>query len=317
MDYDARDLLQDLARKYGLRFLEQSDHHLGIYNGLFIDASESEGALTLHCGAPGAVLTGDGIADGFPGFTHLGESAVPTEWLERVFDYHENKFDTQSCRLVLGPERLKRLSPDQLLEIPARLALDFHAFGASSAAVTCFQCGDAVATDLIYFDDRCQAVCKDCLGILQRRAPHGRVETEQPVLWSRALPTLLGGTLAFTVLWGLLLQSSDLEMKGLLLLPFLGSVSLTRFVGQAAGGSSLLLRIATGFAILSAITIGILWLLHGLLQQQAPTAWYETVELFVRALPENTAVGYYYLGGLAGLWLGTGWLKRRSTARME
>jgi hypothetical protein len=313
------ELLHLISDQYSLRYLENSKQYVGIHDGLCMAVSEFRGTVQFYVFSPTAEL-GDQILETFAGFVHLRESGIPPDWV-RGNMLSNRDVDQHGCILELSPAQLQSLSDEQFLGIPHHLAQDFLNFGAENPIPTCPACGAEAPRHLAYVGRTYHILCDRCLSDLKVAAPDGRLQDTEPVRWGPAFSTLFLGTALFVIAWGLMQQPSfEMSLQLLLLVPFLSSVCLVRAVTKAASGHSVLLRLATVMAIVSATVAGNIWGFRSLaFAQNVPLTWGEAVDLYFRhQLPNNGEVEFLYLlGGAAGAWFGLSILKTAGFIRVE
>lgn len=307
-----------MAEKYSLRFLERSKRYLGIHNGVCIDASEFHRSIQIYVFSNDADISSQ-VLEKFIGFTHLHDSGVPTSWVKGNV-ITETELDKHGCVLELSPDQLKTISDDQFISIVDCLARDFQTYGAAESVGICNGCGEAEADSLMYLGDVYQISCGDCLQNLTDHSPEGYLENAGPVNWTAATATLLIGTLLFALAWGFLQQPFLSITSGwvLFLVPLFAASFVASSVSGAAGGSSMMLRIATVLAIATATLAGNVWgFRSAVLELEGATlTWSEAIHFyFVHQLQFNGDVEAYYI--LGGAWYGADILKASGIVKVE
>jgi hypothetical protein len=313
-----QDLLEKLAAKYALRYVEKDNRYFGLCAGLIVDAWDSEGSLRIFVYSPTVNLPADAVINKGEGFPHIAQTPVPPDWVQ--FRMLGKTFDAQSCFVELDGTRLATISETDVLGILEALALDFHAHGASPDAPPCALCGEARAAQAIFANDHYQAACQACADRIRDFIPGRVVELEVPINWKKALTSLALWSVGFAVIWGYILQSGHgIDTRVLFAGPFIGSIWLCRALGKAAQGMSLGLRCLTVACILVSTLAGNIWGLKTELLKQwdADVTWLQTISAyFTQVVPAANGNEWYYLiGALAGTWLGFGWLKRQNVVR--
>jgi hypothetical protein len=322
---EPKTLLEALARKFDLRFVEHEKRYLGVYRGVCIDAWHHAGSLHLYFYSPTVQLTADDILDKAAGFPSLAKSPIPVEWVQfRMLSGSE--LDRKGCLMELSPERMGLLSEAEFLSIPELMIGDLRAHGASTEPPVCSLCGDPAGTCAVYatngyqFGSHYQFACQSCFRKLRQFTPGGVVNHDIPLQWRHAVRALALWSVGFTVLWGLLQSTANgLPVPFLLAAPFAGSLVFCRSVGRAAQGMSLPLRLLTVVCILSCILVGNLWGFHAAMLREVDLSWAQTARLyFTKVIPDPQGNEWIYLlGGLAGSWVGFNVLKRQNTVRYQ
>lgn len=313
-------LLESIAQRYGLRYLERSRHYLGIHDGLCIDLFEYDQTVYFHVFARTAYLK-DQVLEQFQGFTHLNELGVSTDWIKG--DVEGSTFSPNSCTLKLTPERLRTITLEQFLEIPERLKQDMRSFGAEESVGDCSRCGAESPRSLMHFGGVYAICCDDCRQAVQDEAHRNKLRVNQSVNWLEAGKILLISTFVYGVVWGMVQQpfigGKVKDGRVFLVLPFLGAVWLSGLVARAAGGTSLALRFATVVCSLAAVLAGNVWRFHTLVLQHVQITWLEAIELyFTRHLPLHYEFEAWFLaGGVIGAWCGAGILKSAGFIKIE
>jgi len=289
----------EFTARAGLKPRPGGAEYGGLCHGLAILAAEQRGTIRVYVFSPLLELTPDLILDKFRSFHHLAEAGIPTEWLTgQVAGF--GRIDRHCFLIDLTPDRLARIPVDAFLRLPELLALDLESWRNSTEPVQCSACGSSVAQQLYPGEGTWQFRCEPCSGTFHEMPPSIR--------WGRATAVLAGGTVLFGLGWGFIQQPTihGHNAEALLMAPLLASTSLCRFVGKAARGMSLSLRLITVACILLALFSGNIWGYRSWLGEQGVVSWTDAAVAYFHDLPTNTNAGWYLLGGLAGAWLGFG-----------
>jgi hypothetical protein len=163
-----------------------------------------------------------------------------------------------------------------------------------------------------------QFACQTCFDNLRDFVPGGAVTYDVPIRWGRVARTLLLWSAGFTLIWGLIQQSENgVDPRALVIFPLTASVFFCRAVGRAAEGSSFALRAITVACILVCILIGNIWGFHTAVLRRAEITWAQAIELyFTAAIPDpQGGEWWYFIGGLAGSWIGFNFLKKKNVVQ--
>lgn len=314
--------LRLLADKYSLRYVERSQHYLGIYQGLCLDLSSSPEELYFYFLSPEMDLT-DHLLDQFQQFKHLKSLGIPPEWLRGSTTTNSSGSQVlvkNSCRLTIDRDLLGKLTEEQFLSIPEAVASDLQALGAPAELPACCVCGNPGPQELYYYGDIYQYACTGCLKDLKDQIPGGQVLDTTPVNWPLASSALAVGCVLFAGAWGLMQQSDRVMTEQMALVaPFFGALLLARGVAQLANGVSLLLRVLTLVGTVFSVFVGNIWgMKAAFLKQGIAATWTQAIEFyFTQYLVNNGVEGWYLLGGFAGAWLGSRMLKARGIYRID
>jgi len=313
---DLHGLLEALAQKYKLRYVEEEKRYTGLHSAVVIDVWQHGKSVYMYFFSPTAHLT-DVFLEKFKGFSNLAQTAIPVEWLQWR-SLGESTLDTQGCLLELDPARLAAISEDEFLGAPEAIVADLHSYGAALEPPDCSLCHSAKSTYPLFANYGYQFACQQCFDKLRDFAPDGVVKYDIPIRWKQVAMTLALWSAAFTFFWGLIQQGENgIDGRFLLVAPFAGSIFFCRAVGGAAQGMSFSLRVLTVTCILFSILAGNIWGFHTAVLRQAEITWAQAIELYFTAVipdPQGSA-GWFLLGGLAGSWVGFGFLKKQNVVK--
>lgn len=301
---EAKRMFEDLVARYGFRYAEQTKQYMGIHEGVGFDVSYFHNCLRLIALAPDAAIN-DQILENFSGFTHVKQSGVLTSWINGVRAKSGNH--PNQVEIELTPNRLKQLTEQQVLDLPANLVQDFRQFGAKPAIAACGLCHAVPPNTLMTIDDYYVTACGDCFARIRDEAAVGHLERTAPVRWVPALLTLLVGAAFYALIWGGI-QQTAMPGKILLFVPFIAAVMLSAMVDSAAEGTSLLLRLITAATIIAAVFAGNVWGTKTLIEKhiQDVISWQEAFRYYFEVrLPQHQQEGFFLIGGFAGAWVGS------------
>jgi hypothetical protein len=313
---DPRALVETIAEKYSLRYVEKDKRFIGLHRGLFIAVWVENGSVCLDFCSPTVLLSGDVVENG-KSFSNLATSAIPVDWVQ--WRYVGGSIDRRGCLFEFDKKRLATITDDDVLDMPETMALDLQSLGAASEAPLCSLCGESQSAQLLYSNYNYEPACQACFDRLKDSVLDGVVKLDVPIQWNKMAMTLMAWTIGFTLAWGLLQQTEDgIDGRLLFAAPFAGSIYFCRAVGKAAQGMNFWLRILTVACILFSIIAGNLWGLRtAWMRQGFDVSWSKTVEVYFKhVLPAADGNAWWFLaGGLAGAWLGLGMLKKQNVVK--